>query len=184
VGVAFLLGGEEMEFLKKERRKYERYDMKAKVHFRIYYELTTKVKFCLFGEHKGKVRAKEFTGITRNISVEGLCFYSPKKLKKNDTIFIKIYLPESRKPIPMIGQVQWSKKTPAHAKGKFKFNTGVKLLSVRGHSVVRSIHIDRKYKESWSIVLDSVLGGFRRSLHKAMVRAKTISPAVILKKPL
>ena len=169
-----------MKLPEKERRKYQRFDLETTIHFYASYELVTKVKFHVLGKSKGKCRIEESLGITRNISAEGMRFSSDKKLKERDNLFIEVFLPQSKKPIQMTAQVKWSKKIFSQLESEFKFDTGVKILSVRGKSVERSIHIDTKYKEPWSIVLDSVLGGFHRSLHKAMVKAKKFSPAAIL----
>lgn len=173
-----------MAYRGEERRKYQRFDLETRIHFYINYKLITKVKFRVIGERRSKAEAVKCVGITRNISVEGLRFSSEKKLKKDDRLYIELYLPRSRKPIPMTGAVEWSKKVFPYSEEGFKFDTGVRLLTVKGRSVARSIHIDRKYHEPWSIVLDSVLGGFQRSLHRAMVRAKAFIPDVILKRKL
>jgi hypothetical protein len=170
-----------MHYSGKERRKYQRYDTETKVHFYIDYRLVTRVKFRVIGECKGKHAAGECSGITRNISAEGMRFSSEKKLKKGDLLCMRIYLPEGGKPIPMTGVVRWSGAVYPKSEEGFKFDSGVKLLRVKGRSVARSIHIDRKYNEPWSIVLDSVFGSFHKFLHKTMLKLKTSYPAAILK---
>ena len=166
----------------RERRKYQRYDLETRVHFFIKdFKLVTKVKFRVFDKDRPRSEIREFSGISRNVSVEGLRFTSAKKLKAGDSLFMKVYLPKSKTPIPMVGEVRWSRKISQSSSETGKYNTGVMLLSVNGRSVARSIHIDRKYNEPWSIVLDSVFGSFHKILHKAILKAKTQSPGVILK---
>lgn len=171
-----------MAYRGKERRRYQRYNMETRIHFYVDYELVTKIKFRVIGECKGASGAKKFTGITRNISAEGIRLSSPRKLKRGDKLCLEVYIPRARKPISMVGEVRWSRKMFPSAKRGAGFDTGVRLLTVKGRSVAKSIRIDRKYKEPWSIVLSSVLGGFHKTLHKAMARAKSRSPATILRK--
>ncbi|MBU1870042.1 MAG: PilZ domain-containing protein, partial [Candidatus Omnitrophica bacterium] len=100
-----------MKDISKERRKYQRYDLETKVHFYVKdFNLVTKVRFRKLIDEKDVHMAKEFAGISRNVSVEGIRFCSLKKLKAGESLFIKVYLPKSSKPIPMVGEVRWSKK--------------------------------------------------------------------------
>jgi len=160
-----------MAYRGKERRRYERFDMETRVD----YQLVTKVKFRVLDKQEARASAEKCSGISRNISAEGMRFISDKKLRKGDRLKLEVFLPGSRKPIPMSAEVMWSKEIFPYEEGGLKFDTGVRLLRVRSRSVAKSIHIDRKYKEPWSIVLDSILGGFHRSLHKAMVRKRKFS---------
>ena len=169
-----------MKSHKRERRKYQRFDLVTKVHFYVDYDLVTKVKFRLIGGRKTACAPGKWVGITRNVSAEGLRFSSDVALKKGDNLFIDLYLPGGRKPILMMGEVMWSKKIASYVNDVFKYDTGVKLLRLRRKSVAKSIHLDHKYNEPWSIVLEEVFGGFRKALHKVMVRAKSSSPAAIL----
>ena len=170
-----------MVYIGRERRKYQRYDTEAQVHFYIDYRLVTKVKFRVIGECKGKSDQCESSGVTKNISVQGMGFKSDKRVKKGNTLCMEVFLPEGGRPIHMCGKVRWCKKIPTSLNEEFKYDTGVKLLTVRGKSVARTIHIDRKYQEPWSIVLDSVFGSFHRFLHKVMKKTKKRSPATIIK---
>jgi Tfp pilus assembly protein PilZ len=146
--------------------------MEARIHFYVDYKLATRVKFKLLGERKGKARAKKYVGLSRNICAEGIRFCSPKKLKIGDRLFIELFLPQRLKSIPMTGQVRWSERIYPTAKGIHRFDTGIRLITVKRKSVVRSIHIDRKYKVAWSIVLDSVFGEFSRYLHRTLPKAR------------
>ena len=153
-----------MVYRGKEKRKYQRYSMETKVNFYLNYDLKTKVKFKIINHDKTK--AKKYEGLSRNICAEGMRFCSEKKLRKGDRLFLEVYLPRRSKPIPMIGVVCWSKQVFHNVKDKSRFDTGVELISVKGRSVVLSIHPDYKYHVPWSTVLESVFGGFKKSLHR------------------
>lgn len=153
-----------MSYHGKERRRYQRYDMEAKMHFYVDYELQTRIKFQVDGENKDRAHAGGYKGVSRNVSANGLRFSSDKKLKKGDKLHIDLYLPKRQRPILMTGQVRWSEKFYCAPSAKYRFDTGVKLLTIKGRSVRQSIYFDREYHVFWSKVLDSVFGGFRKSL--------------------
>ncbi|MFH1414300.1 MAG: hypothetical protein ABIG56_05590 [Candidatus Omnitrophota bacterium] len=84
-----------------------------------------------------------------------------------DYLYIELYLPKLKKPVCMTGQVRWSRMVSPRIKRKYKFDTGVRLISVSGKSVSASIHFDKKDHIFWSIVLDSIFGNFRKLMqHK------------------
>lgn len=151
-----------MDVVKKERRKYQRYDTEVKIFFHVNYDIKTKVKFRLIDKQKHVLLPKRYLGLSRNVSAEGIRFSSIKQLQKRDIIFIEVYLPKLKKPICMTGEVRWSEQTFLHPKIKYKFDTGVRLISVSGRPVHESIHYDKKNKIYWSEVLDSVFGSFRK----------------------
>jgi len=146
----------------KERRKYNRYDMEVKVNFYVNYALETKVEFQIIEDIKDIARKEKRTGISRNFSSEGMRFSSDEKLKKGDGLFIEVYLPKQQQSIPMTGMVQWSRQAPSGSGERYKFNTGVRLITVKGKSVAETIYNDEKYGISWSIVLESVFGNFKK----------------------
>lgn len=156
-----------MNYRGRERRKYERYDLETKVHFFVTYNLKTKVSFLVIDGGKGAGTARKHIGLTRNISVEGMRFGSATELKKGDKLFLEVYLPGMEKPIRMTGQVRWSKKIVPCAKDRFKFDTGVRILTVKNKRVARTIHFEEHRLVHWSIILDAVFGGFHKFLHKA-----------------
>lgn len=155
------------DYKKKERRKYERYGTEAKVYFRVVYEVTTKVEFQILDKKKkDKSLSKKYLAISKNVSAEGICFTSDIKLEKKNILYLEVFLPGEKKPIIMEGQARWSHATSPEEEKKHKFDTGVKLISVNGKSVLASIHFDEANKVIWSIVLESVFGKFRKLAHK------------------
>jgi hypothetical protein len=155
-----------MEKRRRERRKYERYDMETRVHFFVNYDLKTKVEFQVVNGRKVKLVPHKYTGFTRNISAEGMRFSSDVKLKKGERLFLKVYLPGARRSIPMTGEVHWSRLLDPRPKGKYVFDTGVKILTVRKKRVAPTIHFEEHKQVHWSIVPESVFGGFRKFVHK------------------
>jgi hypothetical protein len=150
-------------YKKRERRKYERYETKAKVYFRIIYEIETKIEFQIVTKkQEGESLSQKYSAISKNVSVEGLCFASEKQLKKGDMLYLEVYLPRRKNPIHMQGQVRWSQVTSPQQQKEGKYDTGVKLISVEGKSVMASIHYDEANHLIWSVVLESIFGSFRR----------------------
>lgn len=159
-----------MNRLKKERRKYERYDTEAKIYFHVNFDIKTKVKFQLLDKDIERALSKKYSALSRNISAEGLRFSSDKKLKKGNSLYLELYLPKQKKPIPMTGEVRWSRAALGGAKKKYGFDSGVKLITISGRSVSSSIYYDKDHKVVWSVVLDSVFGNFRRLMRRLKSR--------------
>ena len=147
-----------------ERRRYERYDTETKISFVVNYDLNTKVSFRLVKEKSEK--AKEYEGITRNISAEGLRFGSRKKLQELDKLYLELYLPRQKWPIRMTAEVRWSRKLPLKGLKGSTYETGVKLLTIGRIAVSDTIYFDKKYGVYWSGVLESVFGNFKKLIPK------------------
>ena len=81
---------------------------------------------------------------------------------KGDILDLEIYVPSAKEPIHMEGVVRWCNRC---IKGK-KYNTGVKLTSVEGNPVDKSIILDSIHNVAWSIVLESVFGSFKHLMLK------------------
>ena len=147
---------------KIERRRFDRYETQARIFFRVKYDLRTKVSFKVIENHA----EKEYEGITRNVSVEGLRFTSPKKLKKKDLLYLELYLPRQKKPICMTGEARWCRKFPAKTTRKFTYDTGVRLVTLGQKKIQDTIYFDEKYGVYWSIVLNTVFGSFKEIVRK------------------
>ena len=151
---------------RKERRRYERYDMETKVHFYVNYDFKTKVEFQISRGRKVKIAPHKYEGLSRNISAEGMRFCSDVKLKKGEKLFLKVFLPGAKRGIPMTGVVRWSEAVISGRKTKYPFDTGVKLTTVRKTPVKPTIHFEEHKQVHWSIVPETVFGGFRKELHR------------------
>ncbi len=153
---------------KKERRRYCRYETEAQIYFSVKYDLNTKVSFTLVKQKK--TDAKKYQGITRNISVEGLRFSANKKLKVGDQLSLELYLPAQIKPVCMTGEVRWVKSLSSSLP-EYKYEAGVRLLTVMKKALTPTIHFDKDYNVYWSLALDLVLGSFRQMVAK--IRGKS-----------
>jgi len=142
-----------------DRRKYPRYDTELKVYFQVKYDVRTKIKFQIMTNDLEEGALHRYSGLSKNVSAEGICFASKKRLGKGDILYIEVYEPKAKGPIRMEGQVHWSRKVPGTKEGDL-FRTGVRLFSVNGKPIADSIYFDKKYKVIWSAVLDSVFGTF------------------------
>ena len=152
---------------KRERRKAERYKTEVEIYFDFAYDIETKVKFELIDREKEKVLSRKYSAVSRNVSIEGLCFVSRKKMEQGDLLHLEVYLPSAKDPIHMKGEVKWcrpvppSHDAPDDKKTQYSFETGVKLMLVNEEPVHESIHHDKVYGVDWSIVLESVFGNYR-----------------------
>ena len=99
-----------------DRRKYIRFDTEIRVNFQIQ------------EKRKDNILQGKISGISRNISVEGICFISKKKLKPGSRLELEIFLPSESKPLCLEGDVRWSNPFQSK-KGKAMFETGVKLFT-------------------------------------------------------
>lgn len=153
---------------KDERRKAERYRTEVEIYFDFAYDIETKVKFELIDRQKEKALSRKYSAVSRNVSIEGLCFVSRKKVEQGDLLHLEVYLPAASEPIHMKGEVKWCRPvppspdaSPEDKKIQCSFETGVKLMLVNGEPVHKSIHHDQAYGVDWSIVLESVFGSYR-----------------------
>lgn len=148
----------------KERRKYKRYNTAVNIHFDFTHDLETKVKF-KFIDHKQKDSSKKYSAVSKNISVEGLCFSSEREVKQGDLLDLEVYLPNAKDPILMRGKVRWCKpseeETSKETKGQLFFLVGVLVTQVNGESVPESVYYDKEYDINWSIVMETVLGDYK-----------------------
>lgn len=156
-----------MQKKSREKRKYLRFDTEAKIYFRVAYDIKTKVKFRVVKKEGRGALSERYQGLSKNINIEGLRFSSEKRLKIGERLYIELYLPKLKKPVCMTGDVRWSRMVSSRMKGRYKFDTGVRLISVFGKLVSDSIYFDKKNQILWSIVLDSIFGNFRKLMrHK------------------
>ena len=85
----------------KERRRYQRYDTQMRVFFRVQYDIHTKIKFQIIDATRNKKSLRKYNGISKNISVEGLCFTSRKQLTPHDILLLELYVPHAKRPVRM-----------------------------------------------------------------------------------
>jgi c-di-GMP-binding flagellar brake protein YcgR len=101
-----------------ERRNYVRVDLETKVNFRV-------------RRPKGsKAASEKVVAVSRNVSVEGICFTSPVRLKEGTLLDLEIFVPNSPKPLNIKGEVRWSQPFKKEADTKKLYNTGVRLVTI------------------------------------------------------
>ena len=153
-----------------EKRRHQRHDAEERVYFRIAYDVKTKVRFqILKDKDKNNSLFQKYPATCKNVSAEGLAFTSSKELMKGDCLHIEVYVPSKKEPIDMEGEVRWSQRLPSQPKYEQKFDTGVKLITVNGKSVLESIYHDGANQIVWSSALESVFGEFRKLIQKIQI---------------
>ncbi len=107
----------------QERRKYPRFDIVAKIHFK-----------------KLKDDSNTHEAFVKDISAEGFCFSSSEELSVGENLEVEIVEQNSdNEPIIIKGQVMWCYK-PSDAKeekDKNAFIAGVKVLGIRSTDEAR-----------------------------------------------
>ncbi len=97
-----------------ERRKYVRLDAGVKVN-------------CI----TVKGQRNKISAVTKNISVQGICFNSKKKLIADTLIEIQIRIPGYSKPIRLEGKVVWCKTVESEKFGGLPtFDIGIRLIDI------------------------------------------------------
>ncbi|MFA5088235.1 MAG: PilZ domain-containing protein [Candidatus Omnitrophota bacterium] len=151
---------------KNERRKYERYDTEVKIYFQVDYDFKTKVQFQILPKQPSEGGSQKYSAISRNVSAEGLCFTSSKRLDIGEKLLLEVYLPRAEEPISMEGEVRWSRQTSADQRDLNQFDTGVRLITVQGKDVNQTIEYDEAHRVVWSAVLEAVFGNFKKLADK------------------
>ena len=151
-----------MDHSSREKRRHERFDTNKEIFFTVSYEIKTKVNFQIIDQKSDKILAPKYLAVSRNVSAEGICFTSLRKLKLGDVLILEVYALESKDPVYMEGEVKWSNPTSANPADEGKFDAGVRIVTVEGRSLTQTFVQDASHKVVWSAVLESVLGSFEK----------------------
>jgi len=164
----------------EEQRSHKRYNTEIEVFFDFEYDIETKIKFDVIDKSKDKSISKKYHAVSRNISASGLSFVTHKDVKPGDYLHMELYLPSTRKPIHMKGEVRWHKA----AEDSYEhyglredvhediFQIGVHLTYVNDEPVDKSVHFDKEYAVNWSVVLEEVFGSYKTMMSKKMKKRK------------
>lgn len=169
-----------MEYVTSERRRHIRYDTEMKVYFRVKYDVKTKVKFTVV---KGGL-AHKYSGVCKNVSVEGLCFVSHKRLNRGDFLLVEAYEPAVKGPAIMAARVSWCRQLPDNNKKKHMFRAGVRIISVNGEPVRGTISMNEEYKVLWSNLLGSLFGNFAAMIQKLETKKRRLPRGKSAKSPI
>jgi len=137
---------------KNSQRTYHRHSLKDKALVNFLYDFHANVDV-RSAEESIKPAPIKCQGVCKNISAEGLCFVSRKKLKRGEKLDLKFYVSANNPPLNMQGNVRWSKAAPGSWPAYSQYETGLKLTTIEGRAVGDSIHFDETYKIYWSDVL-------------------------------
>jgi c-di-GMP-binding flagellar brake protein YcgR len=98
----------------EERRKFPRFNFLVDVSFK-----------------KKAAFKKEKLSITKNISGVGVCLISYEELKVDDNLELKVFMPETKKPMKVMGRVAWVREfvigDPQQGK---RYDVGVEFLGL------------------------------------------------------
>jgi hypothetical protein len=144
-----------------QNRKYARYETDIKVHFQLPYDFRTEVDFSVENETK-QGHPNKYVGFTKNISVQGVCFESNKRLNPCELLWLELHLPSTEQVIYMQGEVRWSQLVSASPETVKSFVTGVEVKKVDGVDIEQTVYFDEKYGVTWSQLLERVLGDFAK----------------------
>jgi hypothetical protein len=153
------------------QRKAPRFDTDVKLSFTTAYDFRTEVDYTVDSEKK-RGQAQTYIGFSKNISVGGICFESPKELTSGEYLWIELHLPKHNKLIYIEGEVRWSCLATVSPTSPRLFTTGVLVKKVDGSNVEETIYFDEDYKVMWSKLLERVLGGFAQLNKKSFPSAK------------
>ncbi len=93
--------------MERERRKFKRFDAYMTVHMR------------------GQEEDGEHTGLSRDLSREGMKVSAPKAIENGSIVDLEIDLPDDTKPVRTTAKVMWVKPDGSERSG---FNYGVNFL--------------------------------------------------------
>ncbi len=127
----------------EDRRKYIRLNVANEVNFRVSDKKTAE---------PFKARA---SGVSKDMSMEGICFSAEKQLEPGTKLELEIMLSSKSKPLILRGEVRWSRlleaQADAKADAKAMFDTGVRLLIVQESDENRYLrYVNQKMMERLS----------------------------------
>jgi len=146
---------------KNNQRTHRRHPLKNKALVNFNYDFRAELDVSS-AEEPVRPDAIKCHGVCKNISAEGLCFVSRKRLKRGEKLDLKFYISADNPPLHMQGNVRWSKAVPGSRPLYSQFDTGLKLITIEGKAVHDSIYFDEKYKLYWSDVLELISGKWKQ----------------------
>lgn len=149
-----------MNNLKHESREHKRFETEQQISFYFDYEFQTPLEFRGEPVQPEQSESVKHSGISKNVSAEGLCFTSPMRLNQGMPLQMDVYLLDEKK-VHLEGEVRWSRLISSEKDEEPNFETGVKLTVVEGHSIKDTIYYDEAYNVIWSAALESIIGNFR-----------------------
>lgn len=100
-----------------DKRRYIRFDSEIKISFQIK------------DKTKEQNPSRAVSAITKNLSTEGICFVSDRKLEPGSVLELEILLPSHPQPLHLEGRVVWLCPLQQQ-EAKEIFDVGVKLFTL------------------------------------------------------
>lgn len=97
----------------KEKRRFIRFDIALRVNYIV--------------QAKKETRLMK-TGVTKNISAEGMQLLTEEKLEVGNKLEIKILVPEALNPVHLKGRVLWTKEAPSEK--EHSYNSGIEFAEI------------------------------------------------------
>lgn len=144
-----------------EQRKFERYTTEVEVLFQAAYPLKTKMNFQIIDQESGELHTSKYSAIGKNVGVEGLCLTTSFRLNQGEHVYLEVFVEGKKEPVPMEGQVRWSRQCLLTPSKERKFDTGVKIISIKGQPVSETFEKDDAGQVVWSGVLQMIFGDLR-----------------------
>jgi len=99
---------------REERRKFPRFNLLVDVSFK----------------KKASFKKEKFS-VTKNISGVGVCLISYEELKEGDDLELKVFMPESKKPMKVMGRVAWVRQfIIGDPQEGMRYDVGVEFLDI------------------------------------------------------
>lgn len=141
-----------------ELRKFKRYTTEVEGLFLASYPLVTNIKFQIIDQESGEFHTNKYTAVSKNVGVEGLCFTTSFRLNQGEHIYLEVFVKGKKDPVPMEGQVRWSRQCLSTSGKDRQFDTGIKIISVKGQPISETFEKNKTDQIVWSGVLRMVFG--------------------------
>ena len=149
-----------------EQRKFHRYSAEVEVLFQVAYPLKTQMNFQIIDQESGELYTSKYPAFSKNVGIEGFCFTTSLRLEQGEHIYLEVFLDGKKDPIAMEGQVRWSRQSLPLSGKERKFETGVKIISVKGQPILETFQYDSAKQLVWSGVLQTIFGDFKEKVKK------------------
>jgi hypothetical protein len=144
-----------------EQRKFQRFDSERDVLFDFVYDFESPVTIEKVSDGDSCQGVFRYNAVTKNVSLEGLCFLSEQEVQLGDLLNMEVFIPGDHQPVRLLGEVRWTSPREQANDSRSRFEAGVVLRTVEGKGVRETIRFDEDYHVYWSDVLESILGRFR-----------------------
>ena len=141
-----------------EQRKFKRYSTEVESLFQAAYPLITNVNFQIIDQESGELHTSKYSAVSKNVGVEGVCFTTSLRLIQGEHLYLEVFVNGKKDPIAMEGQVRWSRQCLPTTGQERQFDTGIKIITVKGQPVSDTFEKNKADQVVWSAVLRMIFG--------------------------